>query len=150
MPKTVAEQLKAIAVHWIEEGWQKGNVHVVDELHAPDFVDHDPAGRNAGREGFKEGIAELYAAFPDFCAVVEGLVVEPATGKVAVRWVAMGTHQGTFLNIPPSGKQIAFRGIEIIRIEDERIVERWGEWNGIDLLEQLGAEWASPDAEHRL
>ena len=68
-----------------------------------------------------------------FEAAIEDLVVDDATMKVAVRWVANGTHQGTFMGIPPTGKRIAFQGIEIIRIEGERIVERWGEWNGIDL-----------------
>jgi predicted ester cyclase len=110
---------------------------MVDELHAPLFVDHDSAGRTSDRQGFKAGIVQLYAAFPDFYAVVEDLVVDTAAMKVAVRWVASGTHQGVFMGIPPTGRRIAFQGIEIIRIEGERIAERWGEWNGIDLLEVL-------------
>lgn len=134
------EELKAIARRWIEEGWQKGNAAMVDELHASHFVDHDSAGRTSDREGFKEGIIQLYAAFPDFHAVIEDLVVDAAAMKVAVRWEANGTHQGTFMGIPPTGKSIAFQGIEIIHLEDERIVERWGEWNGIELLEQLGGQ----------
>ena len=138
MAETVRERLKAIANRWMKEGWQKGDVRVVDELHAPHFVDHASAGRNPRREGFKEGIAQLYAAFPDFYAVVEDLVVDEEAGMVTVRWAATGTHKETFLNVPPTGRQIAFRGIEIIRIEKELIVERWGEWDGLDLLEQLG------------
>jgi hypothetical protein len=43
---------------------------VVDELHAPGFVDHDAAGRSPDREGFKAGIAALLGAFPDFEATV--------------------------------------------------------------------------------
>jgi steroid delta-isomerase-like uncharacterized protein len=132
--------LEAIARRWIEEGWQQGRADMIDELHAPHFVDHDPAGRTADRDGFKEGILQLYAAFPDFYAVIEDLVVEPATRKVVVRWAAHGTHQGAFIGMPPTGKRIAFQGIEIIRIEGERIVERWGEWNGLDLIEQLGGQ----------
>lgn len=138
MADATKENLKAIATRWMEEGWQKGNVRMVDELHAPGFVDHASAGRDAGREGFKQGIAQLYAAFPDFYAVTEDMLVDAQVGQVAVRWTATGTHRGTFLNIPPTGKRIAFTGIEIIRVENELIVERWGEWNGIGLLEQLG------------
>ena len=132
------EGLRAIARRWIEEGWQQGRADMVDELHAPHFVDHDSAGRTTDREGFKEGIFGLYAAFPDFYAVIEDLVVDASAKKVAVRWVANGTHQAPFWGIPPTAQRIAFRGIEIIRIEGERIVERWGEWNGVALLEQLG------------
>lgn len=140
MTEATLEGLEAIARRWIEEGWQLGRADMVNELHAPDFVDHDPAGRASDREGFKEGIVQLFTAFPDFYAVIEDLVVDAATAKVAVRWSAKGTHQGSFMGIPPTGKRLTFRGIEIIRIEDGRIVERWGEWNGIDLLEQLGGQ----------
>jgi steroid delta-isomerase-like uncharacterized protein len=138
MTESSADRLKAIASRWIEEGWQKGREDMVDELHARHFVDHDAAGRAPDREGFGEGIRQLYAAFPDFRATIEDLVVEPATGKVVVRWSARGTHRGPLLGEPPTGRSIAFKGIEIIRIESGCIVERWGEWDGIDLLQQLG------------
>jgi steroid delta-isomerase-like uncharacterized protein len=132
---TTLQRLQAIAQRWIEEGWQKGNPGVVDELHAPGFVDRSSAGRAPGREGFKEGIAQLYAAFPDFYCEIQDLVVDEAAGKVAIRWAASGTHRGPFMGLEPTGRRIAFQGIEIIRIEDERIVERWGEWDGMALLE---------------
>ena len=131
------KRLKEIAVRWIEQGWQRGDVTVVDELHSPDFVDHDAAGRTSDNEGFKQGIAALYGAFPDFTARAEDLVVDATTGTVAIRWVATGTHTGEYLGVRPSGRSIRFKGIEIIRIRNGRIVERWGEWDGIDLLEQL-------------
>ena len=137
MTETATKHLSGIARRWIEQGWQKGNAGIVDELHAADFVDHAAAGRAPDRAGFKGGILELYAAFPDFNAVVEDLVIDAAAGKVVVRWSASGTHRGAFMGVPPTGRRISFRGIEIIRVEDEHIVERWGEWDGIDLLQQL-------------
>jgi len=132
------EKLQHIARRWIFKGWSKGNVGIVDELHTPDFVDRDPSGREPTNAGFKKGIAELYAAFPDFKAKIEDLIVEPATGKVAVRWTATGTHKGKYLNTRPSGKNVHFKGIEIIIIQNGKIIERWGEWDGIDLLQQMG------------
>jgi steroid delta-isomerase-like uncharacterized protein len=131
------KKLREIAQRWIQEGWQKGNVGMVNELHAENFIDRSSAGRLTNREGFKTGIAALYVAFPDFSAVIEDMIIDPALGKVAVRWTATGTHKGKFMNILPTGKRIYFTGIEIIRIANERIVERWGEWNGNELLEQL-------------
>jgi steroid delta-isomerase-like uncharacterized protein len=130
--------MQEIARRWVAEGWCQGDVGVVDELHAPDFVDHDAAGRPADNVGFKQGIAALYAAFPDFTAEVQDLVVDARSGRVAVRWSATGTHRGGYLGAAASGRPITFKGIEIIRIEDDRIVERWGEWDGIELLAQLG------------
>ncbi len=133
-----ADTMRAIAHRWIEEGWQNGDVNVVDELHSPDFVDHDSAGRPSDNDGFKQGIIQLYQAFPDLKAQVQDLVVDTENGTVAVRWTAVGSHEGRYLFAEPSGQQITFKGIEIIRIKDNRITERWGEWDGIDLLVQLG------------
>jgi steroid delta-isomerase-like uncharacterized protein len=144
-----SEQLAAIARHWMAEVWQRGNVAAVDELHAPDFVDSSPVGRPASREGYKAGVAELYAAFPDFHAVVDDLIVDAAVGKVAIRWSATATHRGVFMGVLPTGKPIAFRGIDILRVDDLtlRIVERWGEWDGADLQGQLGASLRQTDWE---
>jgi steroid delta-isomerase-like uncharacterized protein len=91
------------------------------------------------REGFKRGILDLHKAFPDFHAVVEDLVVDEASQTVAVRWMARGTHQGPYLGVPATGRTIHFQGIEIIRVKDGLIAERWGEWDGLDLVEQLQA-----------
>ncbi len=139
MADAETEKLKQITLRWIGEGWSRGNVKIVDELHAPDFVDRDPSGREPTNEAFKKAILEVYAAFPDFRCEVEDLVVEPHTGKVSVRWSATGTHKGKYLNALPTGKKIHFKGIEIITIKNGKITERWGEWDGIDLLAQLGA-----------
>jgi steroid delta-isomerase-like uncharacterized protein len=133
------DELKAIAALWMEEVWRKGHLEAIDELHAPGFVDRSPAGRPPDREGFKTGVAGLYAAFPDFHAVTERFVMDAPAGTVAIRWTGVGTHQGVFMGVPPTGKRVTFEGIEILRIENGRILERWGEWDGISLQQQLGA-----------
>ena len=132
------KELRAIALRWMVEIWQEGKVGAVDELHAPDFIDHSPGSRNSDNEGFKSGVRDHYKAFPDFYAATEELAIDEAAGKVTILWAATGTHLGEYLGVPPSGRRIAFRGIEILRIENDRIVERWGEWDGMDLLVQLG------------
>ncbi len=138
MTTSTRPEMEQVARRWIEEGWQRGNAGVVDTLHATDFVDHDPGGRAADNDGFKLGIERLYAAFPDLVAEVRDLAVDTESGTVAVRWSAVGTHRAPYLGAEPRGRSVYFKGIEIIRIRDGRITERWGEWDGIDLLEQLG------------
>jgi predicted ester cyclase len=98
---------------------------------------HDPGGRPPDREGFKRGIRELYAAFPDFEARIEDMLVDAPRGEAVVRWTATGTHRGAFLGVAPTERRIAFKGIEILRFDGPWIVERWGEWDGLDLLAQL-------------
>lgn len=138
MARPARSEMERIARRWIEEGWRYGNAGIVDELHLEDFVDHDPGGRTTDNEGFKMGIERLVAAFPDLKAEVDDLVVDTKTGSVAVRWSAVGTHRARYLSAEPSGRPVRFKGIEVIRIRDGRITERWGEWDGIDLLQQLG------------
>jgi steroid delta-isomerase-like uncharacterized protein len=139
-PAHTAEQLAALARRWIEVGWQRGDTEATRALYAPGFVDLGaPDGRAATAEGNIAGIAELYVAFPDFYATVEDLIVDAPAGKVAVRWSATGTHRGPFMGVAPTGRRITFRGIETLRIEDGLIAERAGEWDGIAILQQLGA-----------
>ncbi len=138
LPEAQTCQLKAIALLWMEDGWQKGCADVVDRLHSADFVDHHPAGRSPDNAGFKGGIQQLFGAFPDFFAVTDDLVIDPEASTVAVRWHATGTHLGVFMGVLASEKTISFRGIEIIHIENDKIVERWGEWDGEAILRQLG------------
>lgn len=138
MREALVEKLKTVVRRWIQVGWQNGDQSIVDELHAPDFVDHDAAGRTPDNEGFKEGIASLYRAFPDLKAEVVDMVVDVESGLVCVRWTATGTHTGIYLGVEPTGNRITFKGIEIVRIREGFITERWGEWDGIDLLVQLG------------
>lgn len=80
----------------------------------------------------------MFGAFPDFFAVTDDLVIDPEASTVAVRWHATGTHLGVFMGVLASEKTISFRGIEIIHIENDKIVERWGEWDGEAILRQLG------------
>ena len=137
MAGSSTEDLKRLAIRWMEEGWRRGDDGVVDRLHAADFRDHDASGRATGREGFKAGIRALYAAFPDFEATVEDLVIDEGAGRVAIRWRAFGTHRGSFLGVPATGRRIAFQGIEILQVHEGHITDRWGEWDGLALLEQL-------------
>jgi predicted ester cyclase len=55
--------------------------------------------------------------------------------RVVERFSSIGTQQGTFMEIPPTGKQVRFTGIEIMRIAGGKIVEHWHETDG---LVQLG------------
>lgn len=131
------QQLRQVAERWMDEVWRPGGLDTFNELHTNDFIDHSPAGRDPGRDGYRLGVAELYTAFPDFTATIDDLVIDPRSYQVAIRWTATGTHTGPFLGCQPTGRLIRFSGIEIISIEGNRIRERWGEWDGLSLMEQL-------------
>ncbi len=134
-------ELEQIARRWVEAGWQQGDAGAVRAMYTPDFVDlSNPYAERGDRDDNVRGISELYSAFPDFHAEIDELIIDVERAKIAVRWSATGTHQGLFLGVPASGRRVLFRGIETLHIRNGLIVERSGEWDGIDIYRQLNAE----------
>ena len=131
------EQLHIICERWIRELWQELDLDAIHRLHAPKFVDHSPSGRDGDNFGFHEGCEKLFTAFPDFYTQIEDVVVDEPAQKVAVRWRATGAHQKAYLGFEATERIIHFVGIEIIIVEDGLITDRWGEWDGLSLLDQL-------------
>ena len=137
MSLSVENELKTVAARWMDEIWQPGSLETYDDLHAVDFTDHSPSGRNQDRAAYRRGIRELYRAFPDFTATTEDLLVDTGAGKVTIRWCATATFQRDFLDFIATGKQVQFNGIEILAIDNGQIHDRWGEWDGMAVLAGL-------------
>jgi steroid delta-isomerase-like uncharacterized protein len=115
-----------------------GDLATLDDVIAADAVDHNPApGQTPGLEGIKRSFGAFRTAFPNLRLTVEEMIAEG--DKVAARITTRGTHKGKFLGIPPTGKHVTQTGIDILRIVDGKIVERWGEFDNLSLLQQLGA-----------
>jgi steroid delta-isomerase-like uncharacterized protein len=128
---------KAVLRRFDEEVWNAGHLEVMDELFAPDYVNHDPSlGQTGDREGHKRTIALARAALPDVRETVEDLVAEG--DRVAFRWTIRATHLGELFGTQPTGNAVHIGGIEIYRLRDERIVERWGVFDRLGLMQQLG------------
>ena len=132
------EQNKAL-LHRIFDEWNKHNLAGIDELCAPDYVAHGalPPGFSPDRASLGQLRIALWTAFPDMHIVVEDLIAEG--DKVAARVTLRGTHQGDFMGIPPTGKQVRVPGIEIDRIEDDKFVETRANLDVLGFLQQLGA-----------
>ena len=73
---------------------------------------------------------------PDLSLTVED--VAAGDDAAAVRWRARGTHEADLFGIPPTGRELAIRGISFFRFSDGRIAEDWVEENTFDVLQQLG------------
>lgn len=89
-----------------------------------------------GMEGAKAAHHLMLAGFPDYHTAIDELIAEG--DKVAARITMSGTHTGSFMGVPPTGRFISFTGIYIARIANGKIVEHWGEEDGVSLLQQLG------------
>ena len=127
---------KTLVRRSIEEVYNQGNLAVVDDLVASDFVIHLPSEEIHGPAGAKQYVAALRAAFPDLRVTIEDQFAEG--DRVATRWTARGTHTGAFQGIPPTGKRGSMTGIDIDRIADGRVVECWVNSDDLGLLQQLG------------
>ena len=100
-----AEENRALIRRFIDEVFNQRNLHAIDEHLTTDYVDHAmPPGLPTNREGFKQFIGSFLEAFPDFHYTIEDILADG--NRVAIRLTAQGTHQGTFLNMPPTGKRV--------------------------------------------
>jgi len=121
----------------VEEGYTKGNLRVLDEVFAPDFVAHQAGILPRAVDGVKGSIAFLRAAFPDLRLTIEEII---AIGdKTWARITARGTHQGAFMGVPPTGRSYAIAVMDECRFEDGKIVEHWGVADQLALMAQIGA-----------
>ena len=131
------EDNKALAQRWLEEVWNKGDLSLIDELIAPNYVLHDPTRPGLrGRAGIKESIAMFRTAFPDLHFTIEDQVAE--SEKIVTRYTVQGTQMGPLMGIPATGKQGTITGIDIYRITDGQIEEAWSNWDTLGLLQRIG------------
>ena len=93
-------------------------------------------GIPSGIEGAKVAHQMMLTGFPDYQTVIDDLIAEG--DKVVARITMSGTHAGNFMGIPATGKRVEFTGMYIARIADGKIVEHWGEEDGVSLLTQIG------------
>jgi steroid delta-isomerase-like uncharacterized protein len=136
----MSEKLKAAIREFYERGWNQGDLSVIDELFSPDYQDHDAAAQTgtSGLEAARRFIETFRAAIPDLHVVVEDQYAEVST--VTTRWTASGTHEGPLIGVPASHRRVEVSGISIDRFDEEgRLLEGWGNWDGIALLRQVGA-----------
>jgi steroid delta-isomerase-like uncharacterized protein len=131
------EANKALIRRMIEEVVNAGNLDAVDELLAPDFVNHNPMpGAIPDRDGFRQAFRNLHAAFPDLRAIDSDLIAEG--DRVVVPRGFEGTHHGPFMGVPPTGKRIVLDGIAVFRVVSGQICERWAVLDTLGVMRQLG------------
>jgi steroid delta-isomerase-like uncharacterized protein len=134
---------KALLRRFYEELWTKGNLEVIPELVAEDFVDHHALpGAPPGREGLAALVTTWRTAFPDMRETVEDLISEG--DKVVGRFTMRGTHSGEFMGVPPTGRSVAMSGIDIVRVAGGKIAEFWYGEHLLELMQQVGAIQSFP------
>lgn len=131
------EQNKAKVQRFYEEILRRGKLDVIDQIVAPNFVDHNPNNPTHDRAGLMQFVKMMRTAFPDVSAKVVDLIGEG--DRVAARITITGTHLGDFMGMPPSGKRFEIGCIDIVRCVDGKALEHWTEADDLGMLKQLGA-----------
>lgn len=124
-----------------EEAFGEGRLEVVDEVVAPDAVDHHVfAGASDFPAAMKGVILALRAAMPDLRHTVEDVIAEG--DRVAVRVVMTGTHTGDPLfGVPASGRSVNVEQYHILQFDDRGLaVQHWGHVGADELMRQVGTQ----------
>ena len=136
-----AEENKALLQRGYEQIFNQGNLDQIEEFVSHDIVDHEapPPGMEGLEdiEVLRQFVKVFRDGFPDSPFTAEDMIAEG--DKVAARYTMRGTHQGELMGIPPTGNQIEVTGIDIVRFEGGKIVEHWGNFDELGLMQQLGA-----------
>lgn len=132
------EENKAVYQRFVEEVINGGNSDIVEELFAPDYVDHNaPPGAPPGLDAVRMVPKMFRGAFPDVHFTIERMVAEG--DLVATDVTGRGTNEGPFMGTPASGKHVTWGSKGIFRVSDGKIVEHWGQPDLLALLSQIGA-----------
>jgi steroid delta-isomerase-like uncharacterized protein len=128
------DENKAIVRRFFEEAWNRQNLNVIDEIFASTVVSN---GQSVTRDALKQALAGRRTAFPDILVTVDDQVAEGE--KVSTRRTWRATHRGPYRGVAPTGKQLKWTQISVVRFSQGRIVEDWAVADELSILQQLGA-----------
>jgi serine phosphatase RsbU (regulator of sigma subunit)/predicted ester cyclase len=134
-----AQRNKALVRRFLE-AHAKGDLDTVDEMLAPDFVDHNLIpGQQPAREGYLRGLTEFHAAYSHTRYVIEKQLAEGE--EVVTTFAVSSTHdRGEWMGLVPTGKEFKALQTLIHRIVGDKITEEWSPGSNLAELAQQGLE----------
>jgi predicted ester cyclase len=121
----------------IEEIQNNKRIELCDELFAENFINHTPSPNIANdRSGMRRLFSLVHTAFPDGRIAISDQISDGS--KVWTRKTFSGTHTGAFGNVPPTGKLVTYEVIDILAVEDGKMIGHWSVVDRLNLFQQLG------------
>jgi steroid delta-isomerase-like uncharacterized protein len=122
----------------INQAWNSHDMEKVLGFYSPQYVAEDvgQAFLLRGPEGVRLMLENYWRAFPDLEFTMMDAVVQDS--RLAIVWMAEGTHEGTIMNIPPTGHRVEVRGVSILDVEDGLIVRGQYIWDLAGMLRHMG------------
>ena len=133
----MSEVNKAVVRRMNLEFIQGRNLEVGDQILADDFINHTATpGLSADKDGVRAFFEIMWRAFPDMTVEILDQVAEGDT--VTTRKAFHGTHDGDFMGIPATHKQVEIKVMDVLRLKDGRLTEHWAVVDQMGLMQQLG------------
>jgi ketosteroid isomerase-like protein len=135
------EKNKALVRRFLE-AQAKGDLEALDELLAPDFVDHSLLpGQDPGREGFMQRVAEVHAALSYIRTTIEYQGTDGGDIVITRHTIRTIRDRGAYLGImTPTAQERETRGMLIHRVSGGKILEEWSATSAAPVLEALTQE----------
>ena len=125
---------KELVIGFFMEGYVHHNYDFLMEHMAADYYDNSPCTARTNLEcvNVLKGTEQI---FPDMQVEILDLIEEHE--RIAVQARFAGTHSAELCGVPATGKKISFEALEIFRVKNGKIVESWGYWPDMQILELL-------------
>jgi predicted ester cyclase len=132
-----SEENKQLVRRFYEE-IDKGNLSVIDELVAENYMDHNPPPFPGLPTG-KEGVKQAFKIFREATLGHHHIEDQIAEGdKVVTRLTSYGKHEGDLPGAPRTGNDLKMTSITIHRFANGKLVEKWSEKDMTGFLKQIG------------
>lgn len=132
---------KDVLLHAVER-WNAGDLDGYLTLYDASIRLHGYSPEPMDKAGVTEFYKVIFSSLPEAgkaCPRLDVLDMIGEGDEVACRFVMSGTHSGTFLNVPASGRPYALPGITMLKFAGGKVIERWSSADMLGLLVQVGA-----------
>lgn len=127
---------KKLAQIYIKKVWNKADMEIFEQITSEDFTYHLGGQPPRNKIEMRHFVDEVHQAFPDWEVEIQEIITE--NDVVTVRWAGEVTHQGVFHGIAPTGRKIAVSGINLYKIENDRIAREWEQMDSLGMIKQMG------------
>jgi steroid delta-isomerase-like uncharacterized protein len=124
-----------LACRWFERVWNDRQVDAIAEIGAPDMKAYGADGVVRDPKAFAAFQRTMVAAIPDLHVDIRHCV--QGGDRVAVQWVATGTHTGSPPGLPATGRRLELSGLTLVRLAGDRIAEGWDDYDYDGLMRLL-------------
>jgi steroid delta-isomerase-like uncharacterized protein len=131
------EENKAVIRQFAEGGLNQHSFDQIEGLLAPNYTNYFPGAPGPlNTAEFKKTLDDLFTGFPDIRLELHEMIAEG--DAVAARYSMYGTHTGTFLGIPATGKRISIGGTAFYHVKDGKMVDDYPGFDALSLMQQIG------------